>query len=106
VEKALETLGDKAPSHERARCEQLISDIRRAIQEEAPLERIRELKEELQQASHNISSTAYDQSGGAGDSGQGGYGPYGGNVQGNQTGTATKTRPKEDDVIDAEFSEG
>ena len=106
VEKALETLGDKAPSHERARCEQLISDIRRAIQEEAPLERIRELKEELQQASHNISSTAYHQNGRAGDSGQDGYGPYGGNGQGNQSATATKTRPEEDDVIDAEFSEG
>jgi len=66
VEKALADLGDKVPSHERARCEQLISDIRRAIQEEAPLERIRELKDELQQASHNISSAAYDQSGRAG----------------------------------------
>ena len=114
VEKALETLGDKAPSHERARCEQLISDIRRAIQEEAPLERIRELKDELQQASHNISSPAYDQNGGAGDpsqtgydqEAQGGYGPYRGNGGDNQSATATKTRPEEDDVIDAEFSEG
>jgi len=112
VEKSLENLGDKAPSHERARCEQLISDIRRAIQEDAPLERVRELKDELQQASHNISSAAYSQGGGAPGSsdysqaGQGGHVPYGGNGQGNQSGTATKTRAEEDDVIDAEFSEG
>ncbi len=112
VEKALENLGDKVPSHERARCEQLISDIRRAIQEDAPLERIRELKDELQKASHNISSAAYSQGGGAPGSsdhsqaGQEGYRAYGGNGQGNQSGTATKTKPEEDDVIDVEFSEG
>jgi molecular chaperone DnaK len=110
VEQALENLGDQVPSHERARCEQLISDIRQAIQEDAPLERIRELKDELQQASHNISSAAYNQGGGAGDSynqaAQGGYGAHGEHGQGNQSGTATKTKPEEDDVIDAEFSEG
>ncbi len=112
VEKALENLGDKVPSHERARCEQLISDIRRAIQEDAPLERIRELKDELQKASHNISSAAHSQGGGAPGSsdhsqaGQEGYRAYGGNGQGNQSGTATKTKPEEDDVIDVEFSEG
>jgi len=112
VEKALENLGDKVPSHERARCEQLISDIRRAIQEDAPLERIRELKDELQKASHNISPAAHSQGGGAPGSsdhsqaGQEGYRAYGGNGQGNQSGTATKTKPEEDDVIDVEFSEG
>ena len=35
---------------------------------------------------------------------QAGQGAYGGNGQGNQPETATKTKPEEDDVIDAEFS--
>jgi molecular chaperone DnaK len=118
VEKALKDLGDKVPSHERARCEQLISDIRSAIKEDAPLERVRELKEQLQQASYNISSQAYGQSAsgqgaGGGTSGGSGYTGHGqgvyrthrGNGQGHQAGTATENGRSDDDVIDAEFSE-
>jgi len=121
VEKALQDMGDKVPSHERARCEQLITELRQAIREQAPLERVRELKEQLQQASYNISSQGYGQpaysqdgtaegSGSAG-AGRGAYRAYDGNGQAQQPGTATDpgsgpsgTRP-EDDVIDAEFSE-
>ncbi|MBN2551172.1 MAG: Hsp70 family protein, partial [Spirochaetales bacterium] len=101
VEKAIQNLGDKVPSHEKARCEQLISDIRRAIQEQAPLERVRELKEQLQQASYNISSQAYGQPGQE-------YRAQGGNGHGNQGATATENgsgRGQDDEVIDAEFSE-
>jgi molecular chaperone DnaK len=118
VEKALKDLGEKVPSHERARCEQLITDIRRAIQENAPLERVRELKDQLQQASYNISSQvygqkAYGQGGGAGgpytsggpDSAGDHQRAYGGNGRGRQTGTATEKGQSDDDVIDAEFSE-
>jgi len=122
VEKALQDLGDKVPSHERARCEQLISDIRRSIQEEAPLESLREMKEQLQQASHNISASAYSQGGGPGGAhaaggpgsaghSQGAYRAYGGNGHGHQPGTATASdqgqagQRSEDEVIDAEFSE-
>jgi molecular chaperone DnaK len=111
VEKALHDLGDKVPVHERSRCEQLIADIRKAIQEQAPVERVRELKEQLQQASYNISSAAYGQPGqeqpgyGQPGGGQGAYRAYGGNGQGHQSGTATENGRSDDDVIDAEFSE-
>jgi molecular chaperone DnaK len=122
VKKALQDLGDKVPSHERAHCEQLIADIRKAIQEEAPQGRVRELKEQLQQASYNISSAAYGQSGPAGGSdgatggpgsaeygqpgaGREAYRAYGGNGQGRQSETATESGRPDDDVIDAEFSE-
>jgi molecular chaperone DnaK len=111
VEKALHDLGDKVPVHERSRCEQLIADIRKAIQEQEPLERVRELKEQLQQSSYNISSQAYGQPGsghpGSGQpgGGQGAYKAYGGNGHGQQSGTATENGPSDEDVIDAEFSE-
>ena len=107
VEKALQDLGDKVPVHERSRCEQLIADIRKAIQEPAPLERVRELKEQLQQASYNIASQAYGQGGAAGGPNEGGgaYRAYGGNDQGRQSGTATENGGSDEDVIDAEFSE-
>jgi molecular chaperone DnaK len=49
VEKTLSDLGDNAPSHERARAELLISDAREALKAEAPLERVRELTDELTQ---------------------------------------------------------
>jgi molecular chaperone DnaK len=106
VEKALHDLGGKVPEHERSHCEQLITDIRKAIQEQAPLERVRELKEQLQQVSYNISSAAYGQPGyGQPDGGGGAYRAQGGNGQGQQSGTATENGRTDDDVIDAEFSE-
>jgi len=90
VEKALSDFGDKVPVHEKARCEQLIAELRQAIKQEAPLERIRTLKGELQQASYNLSAAAYKspggQSGAAGD-GSGSRSPGG------------------DGSIDAEFTE-
>jgi len=88
VEKSLQDLGEKVPSGERARCEQLISDIRRAIREEAPAERIRSLQDQLQQAAHDVSQSAYS-------------GPQ----AGAETATANKNGPGADDAIDAEFSE-
>ncbi|HUV09123.1 MAG TPA: Hsp70 family protein, partial [Spirochaetia bacterium] len=94
VERAIRDLGDKVPAHEKAHCEQLISEIRTAIKEEAPLERIRQLKSDLEQASHNISQSAYKQPGeevGAGA--RTGYGPGG-----PSTGT-------DDDAIDADYRE-
>jgi molecular chaperone DnaK len=110
VEKALQSLGDKAPAHERARCEQLIADIRKAIREEAPLERIRELKNELQQASYNISAAAYGRDSGAAAAAgqgrsareQGAHGTHGGNGQDRRAGGSGAD---EEDVIDAEFTE-
>jgi hypothetical protein len=72
---------------------------------------VRELKEQLQQSSYNISSQAYDQPGsdhpGSGQpgGGQGAYKAYGGNGHGQQSGTATENGPSDEDVIDAEFSE-
>ncbi len=92
LERTLKDLGDKVPVHEKARCEQLIADTKQAIKEEAPLEKVRQLISDLQQALQMIASAAYQQtaqsgaeSGSADTSAQGGKGG--------------------DDVIDAEFTE-
>lgn len=87
VERTLRDLGDKVPVHERARAEDLISQIRQAIKEEAGIERIRQLTSDLQQVAHAIAAAAYSQatSAGAGSSGS--------------SGSSTSS----DDVIDAEF---
>lgn len=90
VERSLKDLGDKVPVHEKARAEQLISEIRQAVKEQAPIDRVRQLASDLQQVAHSLAAQAYQQASSA------------------ATGGASSTAgsagsAKEDDVIDAEF---
>jgi molecular chaperone DnaK len=87
VQRRLDELGDAAPSHERARAEMLVADARRAVEEQAPMDRVRQLTGELQQVLAGLS--AVSASAGAG-------GAQGGGSEG-------ATSETEDDVIDAEF---
>src|SRR6266516_1585547 len=93
VSRTLEELGDRAPSHERARAEMLVADARQAIKEEAPLERLRSLSGELLQVQQALRARA-------GQPGEGPAGPQGGPAPGGQEGR----RPGDDDVIDADFT--
>jgi len=54
VEKTLSDLGDNAPAHEKARAEMLVSETREALQNEAPVERVRELTDELTQVLNGL----------------------------------------------------
>ncbi|MGI6492309.1 MAG: molecular chaperone DnaK [Pelotomaculum sp.] len=83
VERQLKDLGDKIPVHEKGRIEQLLADLQAALKENAPLDRIRTLKEDLQQAAYSLSQNAYQQAGAAGSTG----------------------KPADNDVVDAEFEE-
>jgi molecular chaperone DnaK len=85
VERQLKDLGDRVPLHEKARCEQLIADIRQAIKDDADIQRIKSLTSDLQQASYGLSSAAYQQATG---------GP-----------TQAQRPRRDDDVVDAEFTE-
>jgi molecular chaperone DnaK len=51
-------LGDQLPVNERTRAEQLVADARRAIEEEAGLDRVRPLIGDLQQVVHSLPSAA------------------------------------------------
>ncbi|HEY6423574.1 MAG TPA: Hsp70 family protein, partial [Pseudonocardiaceae bacterium] len=82
VQRRLDELGADAPAHERARAELLVGDARQAVQEQAPLARVRELTSELQQVLQALMARA----GGA----QGGSSPGDGSAA-------------DDDVIDADF---
>jgi len=61
VDRQLKELGDRLPVHEKARIEQLLTDLRAALKENAPLERIRSLRSDLQQAAYSLSEAAYRQ---------------------------------------------
>ncbi|MHB8158786.1 MAG: Hsp70 family protein, partial [Desulfocucumaceae bacterium] len=105
VERQLKDIGDKVPVHEKARLEQLNTDLKEALKENAPVDRIKALHSDLQQAAHGLSQAAYQQAGGAaggcaggacgGEAHQNGEahgGPhYGGQGKGG------------DDVVDAEY---
>jgi molecular chaperone DnaK len=88
LERRLMDLGERAPTHEKARAENLIEDARQAVREEAPLDRVRSLTAEVQQATQALNVRAAAQP--AGDA----RGP---------SGAATADEPDDDDVIDAEF---
>jgi molecular chaperone DnaK len=86
VERRIAELGEAAPSHERARAEMLVGDARQSIKEEAPLERLRTLTGELQQALQGLMLAA---------SGSGG---------GRPRGPSQPPPGGDDDVIDADFT--
>jgi len=84
VERRLQELGDRVPVNEKARAEQLISEIRQlAKNESSDIDRMRRLASDLQQLAYGLASTAASQ---ASAGGPGGSSTVGG-----------------DDVIDAEF---
>ncbi|MGH4026469.1 MAG: molecular chaperone DnaK [Pseudonocardiaceae bacterium] len=98
VQRQLDTLGEQAPEHERARAEMLVSDAREAIRNESPLDRVRSLISELQQVLQGL-LTRVGAGVGAG-SGQGGPGPAG---AGGSAGSQGSGAGSDDDVVDAEF---
>ncbi|GAA1505297.1 molecular chaperone DnaK [Sphaerisporangium rubeum] len=81
VERRLTELGETVPVHEKARAEQLVADARRAVREEAPLERLRDLTSELRQVDQSLARP-----------------PEQGRAE-------AGTRAGDEDVIDAEFTE-
>ncbi|MDX6725171.1 MAG: molecular chaperone DnaK [Solirubrobacteraceae bacterium] len=102
VEQMLSELADRVPVNEKARAEQLVSEARQAIQEQAGLDRVRPLTADLQQMLHGLpaSAAAAGAASGAGAGAGAGAGPSGdgGSNGGGQGAT------DDDEVIDAEFT--
>jgi molecular chaperone DnaK len=93
VERRIGELGEAVPAHEKARAEMLVADARQAMKEDAPIERLRSLTSELQQAYHSLGASGGASGGGDGQSAQGDRARSGGDGTG-----------ADDDVIDAEFT--
>ncbi|MCU1615751.1 MAG: Chaperone protein dnaK [Frankiales bacterium] len=92
VQRRLEELGDAAPPHERARAEMLVDEARQAVSDQAPMDRVRQLSDDLQQVLAGLMA-ARPGSGGGGD-------------QGASVGAGASGQGSDDDVIDAEFDRG
>jgi molecular chaperone DnaK len=97
VEQMLSELADRVPVNEKARAEQLVSEARQAIQEQAGLDRVRPLTADLQQMLHGLPASAAAASGAGAGAGAGPSGD-GGSNGGGQGAT------DDDEVIDAEFT--
>jgi molecular chaperone DnaK len=94
AERQMTELGDKVSSSDKEKVNELVKNLREAVQQD-DIEKIKSLSTELQQTLYTIGSNIYQ---GAGA--EGGATPPGGDGEAN-AGTA----PSGDDVIDAEFSE-
>ena len=81
AQRLLDQLGDAVPAHERSRAELLIADARQAVQEQAPIDRVRELTTELQSVLSGLQATR----------------------SGGRSGTEDAGETADEDVIDAEF---
>ena len=93
VQRRLDEAGDAVPEHDRARAELLISDARAAMDEHAPIDRLRALTGELHQMNQVLTTSAAGAGAGAAAPGaaSGGTGAAGADSD-------------DDDVIDAEFT--
>ncbi|MGQ9823659.1 MAG: molecular chaperone DnaK [Desulfotomaculales bacterium] len=94
VDRQLRDFGERLPVHEKARVEQLLADLRASLKENAPIEKIRSLREDLRQAAYSLSEAAYrrDQQDTRAAGPSGGWG-------------GASRRPEGGDVVDAEFEE-
>ena len=88
AEQLVQELQDRVPVNEKARAEQLVADARRAIEEQAGLDRVRPLIADLQQVVHALPTTAAA----AADVGD--------------EATAREESADEEEVVDAEFTRG
>jgi molecular chaperone DnaK len=97
VERQLKELGDRAPMHVKARAEQLVSDIRKALEENADADRLRTLTGDLQQVSQSLIEAESQQAPADGhESRTGGHE--------SRTGREDTQEANNDDVVDAEFT--
>ena len=92
VERQVKDLGDSLPVEDKGKIEQLVNDLREAIKNNEPIEKIRNLKNELQQAAHALSEQAYQKT-------ASGSGDQGAAQQSQGSGSS------DDDVVDADYEE-
>ena len=82
AERKLNELGESVPVHIKARIESLLSDLKKACQDKEPLEKLRTLTDDLQQAIYQLETDGAA-----------------------RKAAPPKERTNNDDVIDADFSE-
>jgi molecular chaperone DnaK len=102
IERQIRELGDRVPVNEKARAEQMITEVRNLLKSTSPdLARLRQLTGDLRQIGYGLASAASAQPAGAGT--RQGNGHQGNGQQGD--GRAGGQPDGVEDVIDAEFKQ-
>ena len=101
AEKQLAELGDKLPAAEKEKVEALNKDLKEALESE-DLNRIKSLKDQVQQALYAAGASVYQQGAGQGPDAAPGQDPTTAATAGASTGGSSSGG---DDVIDADFTE-
>jgi molecular chaperone DnaK len=96
VDQLLGELGDGLPVHEKARAEQVVADARKAVEEQAGIDRVRPLAADLQQLVHSLPTSASASAGAGAGAGANGSASNGDG--------AAQTDDADDEVVDAEFT--
>jgi molecular chaperone DnaK len=103
VERQVKDLGESVTPGEKSRCEMLVNDLREKLKEEADLETIKSIMNELRGALVLLQQAAYQRTGGAeGGPDSGAYGEGGGDY-GDGGSNGGGYQGSGDDVVDAEF---
>jgi len=100
VERQVKELGDRVTPAEKARCEMLVSDLRDKLKDEADLETIKSIMNELRGALVLLQQAAHQRGGGEEGGGEGGEG---GGYEGGYDAGGGGYQGSGDDVVDAEF---
>ena len=109
TEKSLTELGDKVDAETKAKVEEEIAALKKALEGD-DVEEIKAATEKLTAASHKLAELMYSQTsqeqGGAGAAGAGAAGAAGAGAAGGDGGGASqKPKGDDDDVVDADFEE-
>jgi molecular chaperone DnaK len=99
VEKNIKEFGDKIDASEKAKIEDAIVRVKKAI-EGGDIDAIKKAQEDLTNASHKLAEAMYAKS-----TSQEGPGPQAGAGAGAGAQAGTGTGKKDDDVVDADFEE-
>jgi molecular chaperone DnaK len=87
IERLLQTSGDAVAVNDRARAESMVSEARQALQDDVPMDRLRQLTTDLQQMYYALQSATYSR-------------------QAQDQSDSGPTDADDDDVIDADFTTG
>ena len=95
MERSLKEQNGELPAGDRERVERLIAEVRKAVKEEAPVDRVKSLKADLESTARAVTEAAYKKKAEAQAQTAG---------AGCQAGPGSCPGTGPDDVVDAEFS--
>ena len=98
AERLVKDLADKMSEDDKKKLDEQREELKKAIDENAPIDKIKTLSDKLQETMYAISSAAYQQAQGAADASQA-------NTENAQdTSSTTENTSNDEDVIDAEYT--